>query len=221
MSSPSPVLPPTQVHLPPPRHALGLPAGSVRALLAFSVLGLLWAILLIDIRQHGAEGQVKLPLSFIYLQYLMILILAHFFTAHGHTIGSHVSPRSPLGLPRGSIRLLLLAGFGGLAYYVYRIQAEYETPPQGALPFLLLLLVSAYVLGHFLTRLITGMAGGQIPYWYQDIQAWLALMAMIIMGIMMLIHLINSSLPGEEKIDVPQVEAVLAAIVGFYFGARS
>src|SRR5262249_40544972 len=119
MSSPSPVLPTSPVHLPPRRHALGLPAGSIRALLAFGVLALLWALLLNYVRQKGEGADLpKLPVDFIYLQYLMILILAHFFTAHGHTIGPKVSTGSPLGLPRGSIRFLLLLGVLGLAYYL-------------------------------------------------------------------------------------------------------
>ena len=90
----------------PVRHALNLPAGSIRALLAFGVLGYLW-ILALKRDQAGkpllTHTEVSLP--FIYLQFLMVLILASFFAAHGATIGSHVSERSPLGLPRGSVYL--------------------------------------------------------------------------------------------------------------------
>jgi hypothetical protein len=209
--------------LPPRRHALGLPAGSIRALLAFGVLALLWALLLNYVRQKGEGADLpKLPVDFIYLQYLMILILAHFFTAHGHTIGPKVSTGSPLGLPRGSIRFLLLLGVLGLAYYLWRLQPEYETPPQGAVPLLLLLLLSGYFLGHFLTRIVQRLAGGTLPYWFQDIQAWFALLALLILGILMLVHLvINPGLTTEYKLDVPVLESALAAIVGFYFGARS
>ena len=58
------------------RHALGLPAGSVRALLAFMVLAVLWLLAL-----YGLTPSGQVPLTFIYLQYVMILILAHFFAA--------------------------------------------------------------------------------------------------------------------------------------------
>src|SRR5260370_3205132 len=69
---------------PRPRHALGLPAGSVRAMLALSVLGVLWALV------YGAEHlHEKLPLTFVSLMFLMTLILAHYFAAHGNTIGKN------------------------------------------------------------------------------------------------------------------------------------
>src|SRR5258707_13249355 len=96
-----------------PRHALGLPAGSVRALLAFGVLGYLWVLALAPTREGKSLLTENLQASqaFIYLQFLMVLILAHFFTAHGRSIGHQVSRRSPLGLPRGSVRILLLGGY--------------------------------------------------------------------------------------------------------------
>src|SRR5436305_1100164 len=95
---------------PPPRHAFALPAASIRALLALGVLGYLW---LLVVRKDGLANK-EASLAFIYLQALMLLILAHFFTAHNSTIGSRVSGgRSPLGLPSGSIRILLVAGYLG------------------------------------------------------------------------------------------------------------
>ena len=99
------VMQPATVLVPAPRrHALGLPAGSVRALLALAVLGLLWTVALTH--WHGetvSEADKHLPTILIALQILMVLILVHFFTAHGHTIGRHISIASPLGLPGGSI----------------------------------------------------------------------------------------------------------------------
>src|SRR5207245_7319491 len=94
------------------RHALGLPAGSIRALLAFLVLAVLWLLALFANRAEGETYATRpLPLAFVYLQYVMILILAHFFAAHGSTIGRHVSPSSPLHLPSGTVRFLLLVGY--------------------------------------------------------------------------------------------------------------
>jgi len=69
------------------RHALGLPAGSIRALLGLGVLGMLWLLALTS-RSH------QLPEVFTYLMLLMILILAHYFAAHGKTVGRAVSERS-------------------------------------------------------------------------------------------------------------------------------
>ncbi|MGH7169643.1 MAG: hypothetical protein ACRELG_05120, partial [Gemmataceae bacterium] len=204
-----------------PRHALGLPAGSVRSVLALSVLGLLWLLALQPMIGHGqAVGEIQLPTVFMDLQILMVLILAHFFTAHGHSIRSHAEQKSPLGLPRGSVRFLLLTGYLGLAGFLYRTQPKFEYPPTSAV-ILLLVLMSGFFLGHVLTGAVRWLAGGVLPYWFQDIQAWVALLAMLSMGVLLIILLfINPSLSLGQEIPAPVLEAILAALVGFYFGSR-
>src|SRR5689334_7415369 len=83
--TPGPPQPSYTPGLPPPRHALGLPAGSIRALLALGVLALLWLLALRPLQDApGAPYEIKLPTAFMDLQILMVLILAHFFAAHGH-----------------------------------------------------------------------------------------------------------------------------------------
>lgn len=199
-----------------PRHALGLPAGSVRAMLAFGVLGLSWGIVL-----AYAEDKA-LPLIFVYLQALMVLILASFFASHGKNIGHHVSLRSPLGLPRGSVRFLLLAGYAGLAFFLYHNNREFESPPRGQAWLVLLVLIGGFFLGHTLDQIVKKMAGGTEPFWFQDILAWISLLAMIAMAVVAMIHLfINPSLQPSSQLDVPTLEGFLAGVVGFYFGARS
>lgn len=207
---------------PPPRHPLGLPAGSIRALLALSVLGLLWLIALRPLAGQGSSlGEIQLPSVFMDLQILMVLILAHYFAAHGHTIRSHAEQKSPLGLPRGSVRFLLLAGYLGLAIFLYRTQPKFEYPSTSAL-ILLLVLVSGFFLGHILTAVVRWASRGILPYWFQDIQAWVALLAMLAMGVLLIILMfINPSLSLGQEISPPLLEAILAALVGFYFGARS
>lgn len=208
--------------LPPPRHALGLPAGSVRALLALSVLGLLWLLALQPLPGHGQPlGDLKLPTVFMDLQILMVLILAHFFAAHGHSIRTNAAQRSPLGLPRGSVRFLLLAGYLGLAVFLYRTQPKFEYPSSSAV-ILLLVLVSGFFLGHVLTGAVGALSHGVLPYWFQDVQAWVALLAILCLGVLLIILLfINPSLSLGQEINSPLLEAILAALVGFYFGARS
>jgi hypothetical protein len=212
-------VPPPEAAAPPPRHALGLPAGSIRALLAFGVLAYLWLLALGPAYEGKPPTQVKLPLAFVYLQILMVLVLASFFAAHGSTIGSPISPRSPLGLPRGTIRGLLLLGYLGLAAFLYHTQPDFVVEPKPLL-LLLLLVLTAFFLGHVLTAVVRGLSGGALPFWFQDVQAWVALLAMFCLGILVVIQLfISPSLP--EKVEVPTLESVLAALVGFYFGARS
>src|SRR5262245_42133147 len=131
---------------PAPRHALGLPAGSIRALLGLGILGLSWGIAL----TYGKDE--KLPLVFVYLQILMLLVLASFFAAHGKTIGAHVSRSSPLGLPRGVVRLLLLAGYAGLGAFLYYHGRELELEPHSRVWFALLLVTAGFFLGHIVSR---------------------------------------------------------------------
>lgn len=205
-----------------PRQALGMPAGSIRALLAFGVLGYLWALALV----HGQDGKPILTdkrasQAFIYLQVLMVLILAHFFIAHGKTIGGHLGG-SPLGLPRGSVRFLLLGGYLGLAYYTYTTQPDFQIPETGPVLLMLAILLTAFILGHAVTSLMLWSGKGLLPAWFQDIQAWFALMGVILMGIVVIVRvLINASMPLERQLDPNVVESILAGVVGFYFGARS
>jgi len=202
---------------PPPRHALGLPAGSVRALLALSVLGLLW---LLVYKYHG-QG-TTLPVVFVYLQVLMVLILAHYFSAHGHTIGKNVSARSPLGLPGGSVRLLLLLGYGGMTYYLYKNQANFELPEKENFFLLLALVLGGFFLGHYLTMFVRVISGGTLPFWFQDLQAWTALLAMIALTGLLIIHMfINPNVSTELQVGSLPLDTILAALVGFYFGSRS
>ncbi len=215
-----PTLPPPPPTLPLPRHALGLPAGSIRALLALAVLGLLWLLALRPLPGHAeTPAEIKLPTIFMDLQILMVLILAHFFAAHGHSIrASGVGP-SPLHLPRGSVRFLLLAGYLGLAGFLYHTQPKFEYPSTSAF-ILLLVLLSGFFLGHVLTGAVLWFSGGVLPFWFQDVQAWVALLAILCMGVILIIQVfINTSLSLEQQLDLPVVEAILAALVGFYFGA--
>jgi hypothetical protein len=206
-----------------PRHALGWPAGSIRALLAFGVLAYLWIIAL----SPGEEGQPLLAQkqasqAFIYLQFLMVLILAHFFVAHGRTIGSQVSARAPLGLPRGAVRLLLLGGYLGLAWFLYTYRPAFQLPETGPMVLLLAVLLTAFIFGHWITVLMRSLAGGSLPAWFLDVQAWFALLGLLLLGVIVIFRLvINTSLPLEKQVGLDVIEAILAGIVGFYFGARS
>jgi hypothetical protein len=205
-----------------PRHALGLPAGSVRALLALGVLGYMWLLVLFP----GPEGksllaQQQASQAFIYLQFLMVLIIAHFFTAHGQSIGPQTG-RSPLGLPRGSVRLILLAGYLGMAYYLYTTKPAFQLPQTGPVLLQLVVLLTAFFLGHFLTVIVRFVSLGRLPAWFQDVQAWFALLGLLLLGVVVIVRVvINKSLPTEQQLDLDTTEAILAGIVGFYFGARS
>jgi hypothetical protein len=182
----------------------------------------LWLLTLQPLLGHGQPlGEMQLPTVFMDLQILMILILAHFFAAHGNSIRAGGAGPSPLHLPRGSIRFLLLAGYLGLAAFLYHTQPKFEYPSTSAF-ILLLVLVSGFFLGHLLTAFVRMISGGVLPFWFQDVEAWVALLAVVCMAILFVIQFfVNLSVPLEQRINLAYVEAVLAALVGFYFGARS
>jgi hypothetical protein len=207
-----------------PRYPLGLPPGSVRAILVFIVLGLVWALMLVPPEKGGG-----VPL---YLYYLMFLALGCFFAAHGYSIpGAAGGTASPLYMPGGSLRFLIVLGFVavlGWKYYstgdlrsLLEIRAPQWDPTQSYMP---LVLLGAFFIGVFfsrvLSRLVTGPWG--TPPWFQDIQAWLAVLATLAMGAEAIINgFINPGLPEEKQIHPVELQVFLAAVTGFYFGARS
>src|SRR5262245_39527315 len=91
-----------QTQLTVSRHPLGLPPGSVRAMLSLMICGLFWILISLP-----ADKNVPIPL---FLYFLLSLILV-FFVAHGSTIGrASGSLQSPLHLPRGTFRVFIVLG---------------------------------------------------------------------------------------------------------------
>jgi hypothetical protein len=227
-TSPAGGLPPAEAARYVRRHPLGLPAGSVRALLALMVFGIIWAMLLLPERD-GKE--IRIPL---YLEYLMFLILGSYFATRGHaTAPAGVRTAHPLHLPRGSLRLLMMAGFAaafGWGLYqnpdlVHRLN---PISPGGGDPvqvYLPLVILGAFFLGVVVNRLALWFLAdpiGGLPAWYQDLQAWVSLLAVLGLGLETILRLVVYPGSGAESpFDWPRWEACLAAVVAFYFGARS
>jgi hypothetical protein len=195
------------------RHPLGLPAGSVRALLALLVLGVLWLLAL--------RPDQQIPVVYVYLQYVMILILASFFAAHGSSIGRHISQHHPLRLPGGTVRFVLLTGYLALVAWLFYNKAEFEPMPTAPL-ILPLVLLTAFFLGYLTTRLVKAVSTNGIPPdWFQDVQAWLALLAMLGLAVIVLSVFIRPTIRADLQFDTMYLEMGVSAILGFYFGARS
>jgi hypothetical protein len=202
----------------PSRHALGLPAGSIRALLALLVVGLVCAQLLILIK-----GEYK-PLP-AYLLYLLFLILGHYFAAHGNTIRRRgQSGPSPLYLPSGMVRFVIVIALAGTIGWKWinhpdTLEQQLRASVTGITdqPFLPLVLLAGFLLG-VVVRTLVGRQNP--PYWWQDIEAWFALIGTLGLAIEVLIRLvINPSL--THPLNLPDWEGFLAGVVAFYFGARS
>jgi hypothetical protein len=156
----------------------------------------------------------------------MFLALGHFFAAHGHSIaGPTTGPSSPLHLPRGTLRTLIILGFLGVfgyRYYVYRTFDDLFKLQEPLLqqPYLPLVILGGFFLGILFNRAVLSLVG--ITPWYQDILAWISLLATLGLGAEVAIQLIiNPSLEPGQQLHPYEWHMVLAAITSFYFGVRS
>ena len=127
-------------------HALGLPAGSVRALLAVLVFATVWGMLLVRPSQEVPD----------YLSDLMFVIMGHYFATRKRNEavavpGDEPGP-PPLFLPTGSIRLLLAGGSAAVAVVLYQrgVLTRIDRNPGVTT----LLLVGGFLIGVILNALI-------------------------------------------------------------------
>jgi hypothetical protein len=198
----------------PKRHALGLPAGSIRATHTLFIVGLFCAMLLVDAKQTLAIPP--------YLIYLLFMVLGHYF-AHrsGATPGSEYHP---LYLPRGSVRFVVMAALiGTVGWCLYnnpdKLQAQFDESLAALKlePYLPVWILGAFFLG-VVVRAVVGRENP--PYFLQDMEAWLSLISIVGLGVAGIIHLII--VPSlENTTSFPIAEAILASIIAFYFGERS
>jgi hypothetical protein len=158
-----------------------------------------------------------------YLLYLLFLAIGHFFASHGHSIARARHWPSPLYLPRGSVRLLIIAMLAGsVAFAMVRDQAAFidqmtatmrKIPDQ---PFLPVVVLGGFFVG-VIVRAIVGHENRSPAL--HDIEAWFALIAVMLICIDALIKfVVNPSV--WEPLDLPSWESVIAAVVAFYFGER-
>lgn len=205
--------------VPRPRHPLGLPPGSVRAVIILMVMGTIWALLLMP-----EEKNIEVPL---YLYYLLFLTLGSYFSGRAQ---APVGSPSPLYLPRGSIRAIIVLGFAGvMGYAIFRDPEGFWKRPlldpedRAATMLLPTVIIGAYLVGvivaGFAHKLLNGPLG--MPAWYQDVLAWVSLLAVLGLGIEVILQLIVFPSMPEPRPQVPQMQLLLSGIVALYFGARA
>lgn len=200
-------------------HALGLPSGSIRALLAILVFGTVWALLLL---QPAAEVPD-------YLRDLLFIIMGHYFAARHRAAEAPEPGPPPLYLPRGSVRLLLVAGSIAVAALLYRRgQLTSLDRNPGAVT---LLLVGGFLLGVAMNAAMSWWKdrGHRTPRVVEDLRAIVSLTAAGLLIFLVLNRLMFIVPPIEiDRLIPPGIhlgrfgpEHMLAAVVGFYFGSRS
>jgi hypothetical protein len=200
------------------RHALNLPAGSIRATHVLGVVALICAIMLVP--AQGGEPVAIPP----YLIYLLFILLGHFFAAHGVTIASRDDPAaSPLYLPGGMVRaLVVLALAGTIGWKLYSDEpgliAQYEKSLDElkTQPYMPLVILGGFLVG-VMVRVVVGR---EAPRAWQDFEAWVSVIALVGLGIAALNHLVIQT-TVSVPFGMPMWESILGGIIAFYFGARS
>src|SRR3954470_5861070 len=137
-----------------PRPPLGLPPGSIRGLLALQITIIFWILLLAP--KEDMERVKEIPLN---LYFLLAMVMV-FFVAHGKSIARRADPTpSPLWLPGGTLRFLILAGTAAVIAYVavkHPDRLDRLTPNPEQLPdwkYYLAALAIGFVLG-YATRIL-------------------------------------------------------------------
>ncbi len=198
------------------RRPLGLPVGSVRALLLLALA----ARAVLDLR----EGRDLAP----WLATAIIVSAAGYFSARtsGRGAPAPVAPpaagdfapspapaprrsRPPLGLPAGTVRTLFLLAVGYGAWLWFRRSHPVEGENLGVV-----FVLGAFVLGVIVRWVLARLRRpeDQATLWFEHIQALVALICaggLVAMG------------AGETAVSLPSWgEAALAAVAVYYVGAR-
>ncbi len=152
-------------------------------------------------------------------------MLGHYFAAHGVTIATRDDPSpSPLYLPGGTVRLIIVAALVGcIGWRLYSDQAGLIEQFEASLellkrePILPLIILGGFFIGVMVRTLVQRMEPGAA---FQDLEAWVSLIALLGIVIAGLIHLVVS--PSlEESLYLPTWESFVGGVVAFYFGERS
>ena len=200
-------------------HAFGLPAGSVRALLAVLIFVTIWGLLVVRPNQEVPD----------YLRDLLFIIMGHYFAARRRSGPAEEPGPPPLYLPRGSVRLFLVVGSIAVAVLLFRqgrLTALDDNP--GVVT---LLLIGGFLPGVALNTVATWWRdrGHHTPRIVEDLRALISMAAAGILVILVWNHIVvlfptdfvDELLTARVHLGRLGVEHILAAVVGFYFGSRS
>ena len=189
---------------------LGLPTGSVRALLTLTVVGV---VIHSVVRQHS--------LDIIWTETLLIALAWYFTSRRFVALPPAVIERlqnegvieqesSPLFLPRHSIRFLLTASFTGLGIWLYQQGRIFN-----AREFTLLLLVYSFVLGAILRNIAGWFYSRKLKRRSSGWGHIKAATVLLVVGFAAFAEL----MPDRGPIPV-EFDRIALAMMLFYFGSR-
>jgi hypothetical protein len=195
------------------RHPLGLPAGSVRALLCLIIVSFLVI--------QTARG---VRVDVVWSEALMIT-LAHYFTtrrfvplsrevrAKLEATGDIEPDESPLYLPKHSVRILLIGAFVGLGLYLDAHGRLFESQSLS-----LLISVGAYLLGITARGFLAWWArntGLAAPAWWIDLKAVTTLLI-----VLAAVGLQLGGVKAIHSVDASRLQDFSLGLVLYYFGSR-
>ncbi len=200
-------------------HALGLPEGSIRALLAVAIFATIWVLL-------AYHPQEEVP---DYLRDLLFIVMGHYFASRKRADSAPTPGPGPLFLPRGTIRVIIFCGFGLVAYLLFRRGRLLD--PLHNPGVVTLMLAGGFLLGVMLAKVGDWWRGRghQVPRWVEDAKAVTAMLAAVALIVMVwnrydpvLIPRFPDAVGGLSlRFGKYGPEHIVGAIVGFYFGSRS
>lgn len=196
----------------PFRYPLGLPSGSVRALLTIIVVTVICSDIL--------NGH---PIEPVWAETLMVA-LAHYFTSRRfvqlppdvlrrfEAEGLIPKEPMPLYLPRGTIRFAILGAFAAVFAFQFRQGLLLKTDSNTFSIFVTLL---AYFAGTTLRGVLNWWyrgKSGESSRWWADTRALAVLIALIVTSLLQII--------GQQDLAPLWLENITMAMVLFYFGSR-
>ena len=192
------------------RPPLGLPTGSVRAVLTLLILAIVVHEVVLG-RMVAVIWTETLVISLAYyFTYRRFVSLSRDVLIRLEREGAIPHEPNPLGLPKHTIRLLIVLSIGGLGAYLYREGRLLE--PQVVTIFGTAL---CYLLGVFISGFTTWWSKGHktlATHFWEDIKAVVVLLTVAATAVLFFAS-------GPEM--VPKwLETATVGLVLFYFGSR-
>jgi hypothetical protein len=208
----------------PPKNwpPLGMPTGSVRAILTLIVVAVV-ITRMVQGADIGKPEEIGKPENsdLLWVEALLIA-LSHYFTSRRFVElppnvlkdledqGIVERERHPLFLPRNSIRIIIVGAFGWLAYYLYTTGHLFQHHAAS-----LLGMLAAFALGAIVRRIGTALhfrRAGKSQGTWGDLKALIVLVVLLIIAV--------PEFLGSPTTLHPILQKVGLGMMLFYFGSR-
>ncbi len=182
---------------------LGLPRGSVRALVAMGLSFTCWVLVAMDRALPPALLSLTLTVIGFYFGFR-----SHSDPRDDRIYDAWIHRQQPLNLPGGAIRVILLVGFAlsGAALWARGVMGNLEVMEFFAI-------LAGLVAGYLLSRMMTPLKQSHLYELWRHLRAMLVLLATAAVAVMA-VH--GTWMHWEQRPFV-----LLTAGISFYFGSRS